>query len=170
MAEPRPEVPEPDGEAVGCYDKAEGGCRGEPPARAKCFLSVPEVDGMPLRFFAIPVSNGAASEQELNAFLARHKVLSIDRRLIDQGVNSFWAICMEQGVVDDLKGSNRVNRGGSWNNDAANCRTANRNTNDPTNRTNNNGFRLALNSAGKEAIALRLQTEQVVFQTEQVSA
>jgi len=47
-----------------------------------------------------------------------------------------------------LKGSNRVLRGGSWNNDAANCRTANRNTNEPTNRTNNNGFRLALNSAG----------------------
>jgi len=63
-----------------------------------------------------------------------------------------------------------VNRGGSWNNDAANCRTANRNTNAPTNRTNNNGFRLALNSAGKEAIALRLQTEQIVFQTEQALA
>jgi len=58
----------------------------------------------------------------------------------------------------------------SWNNDAANCRTANRNTNDPTNRTNNNGFRLALNSAGKEAIALRLQTEQIVFQSERVLA
>ena len=58
-----------------------------------------------------------------------------------------------------------MNRGGSWNNDAANCRTANRNTNDPTNRTNNNGFRLALNSAGKEASALRLRTEQIVFQS-----
>ena len=58
-----------------------------------------------------------------------------------------------------------MNRGGSWNNDAANCRTANRNTNEPTNRTNNNGFRLALNSAGKEAISLRLQTEQIVFQS-----
>ncbi|MDA1055622.1 MAG: hypothetical protein O3C40_34945 [Planctomycetota bacterium] len=63
-----------------------------------------------------------------------------------------------------------MNRGGSWNNDAANCRTANRNTNDPTNRTNNNGFRLALNSAGKEVIALRLQTEQIVFQSERVLA
>jgi formylglycine-generating enzyme required for sulfatase activity len=41
-----------------------------------------------------------------------------------------------------------VNRGGSWDNDAANCRTANRNTNAPTNRTTNNGFRVALNSAG----------------------
>jgi hypothetical protein len=63
-----------------------------------------------------------------------------------------------------------VNRGGSWNNDAANCRTTNRNTNDPTNRTNNNGLRLALNSAGKEVIALRLQTEQIVFQPEQALA
>lgn len=61
------------------------------------------------------------------------------------------------------RGSNRVNRGGSWNNDAANCRTANRNTNEPTNRTIDNGFRLALNSAGKEAMALRLQTEQIIF-------
>ena len=63
-----------------------------------------------------------------------------------------------------------MNRGGSWNNDAANCRTANRNTNDPTNRTNNNGFRLALNSAAKEVIALRLQMEQIVFQSDQVLA
>ncbi len=37
-----------------------------------------------------------------------------------------------------------ANRGGSWNNDAANCRTASRNTTDLTNRTNNSGFRLAL--------------------------
>lgn len=62
-----------------------------------------------------------------------------------------------------------MNRGGSWNNDAADCRTANRNTNEPTNRTNNNGFRLALNSAGKAAIALRLQTEQIVFQSGWIS-
>jgi formylglycine-generating enzyme required for sulfatase activity len=37
-----------------------------------------------------------------------------------------------------------VNRGGSWDNDAANCRTANRNNDAPTNRNTNNGFRLAL--------------------------
>lgn len=69
-----------------------------------------------------------------------------------------------------LKGSNRVNRGGSWNNDAANCRTANRNTNEPTNRTSNNGFRLALNSAGKVVDALRIRTEQIVFLSEQAEA
>ncbi len=40
-------------------------------------------------------------------------------------------------------GSNRVIRGGSWNNNAQNCRSANRNNNNPDNRNNNIGFRLA---------------------------
>ncbi|MBF0311178.1 MAG: SUMF1/EgtB/PvdO family nonheme iron enzyme [Magnetococcales bacterium] len=44
---------------------------------------------------------------------------------------------------DGPKGSNRVNRGGSWNNNPANVRSANRNNNDPGNRNNNLGFRLA---------------------------
>ena len=44
-------------------------------------------------------------------------------------------------------GTHRVNRGGSWNNDASNCRPANRNRNEPGNRNNNLGFRLALSSA-----------------------
>jgi formylglycine-generating enzyme required for sulfatase activity len=39
-----------------------------------------------------------------------------------------------------------VNRGGSWNNNAQNCRVSNRNNNDPTNRNNNIGFRLARSS------------------------
>ena len=164
---------------------------------------------MALRFFVIPTHDSSAFEEELNGFLVRHKVVSIERHLIDQGVNSFWAICVDylspasketaananlsRSRVDyktvlppeefavfsrlrDLrkemiqKGSNRVNRGGSWANDAANCRTANRNTNAPTNRTTNNGFRLALNSAGIAALAPRLQTEQIIFQSDRVSA
>jgi hypothetical protein len=36
-----------------------------------------------------------------------------------------------------------VNRGGSWNNKPANQRVANRNNNNPSNRNNNLGFRLA---------------------------
>jgi formylglycine-generating enzyme required for sulfatase activity len=39
-------------------------------------------------------------------------------------------------------GRNRVNRGGSWNNDARNLRSANRNNNSPGNRNNDLGFRL----------------------------
>jgi len=44
------------------------------------------------------------------------------------------------------EGSNRVIRGGSWNNNARNARVSNRNNNTPDNRNNNLGFRLACNS------------------------
>jgi len=41
-----------------------------------------------------------------------------------------------------IAGSNRVLRGGCWNNNAQNCRSANRNNNTPDNRNHNIGFRL----------------------------
>ena len=47
-----------------------------------------------------------------------------------------------------VTGSNRVMRGGSWNNNDNNCRSANRNNNDPSNRNNNNGFRLVKTLSG----------------------
>ncbi|HMP79351.1 MAG TPA: HRDC domain-containing protein [Pirellulaceae bacterium] len=50
---------------------------------------------MALRFFVVPAMNSAMAEQELNGFLASHKVVSIERKMIDQGVNSFWAICVD---------------------------------------------------------------------------
>lgn len=37
-----------------------------------------------------------------------------------------------------------MNRGGSWNKPARNCRSANRNNNEPGNRNNNLGFRVSL--------------------------
>ncbi|NLV46947.1 MAG: SUMF1/EgtB/PvdO family nonheme iron enzyme [Candidatus Hydrogenedentes bacterium] len=46
----------------------------------------------------------------------------------------------------DRRGSNRVNRGGSWNNNFNNCRSAQRNNNTPTNTNNNIGFRLSSSS------------------------
>ena len=42
------------------------------------------------------------------------------------------------------EGAYRVNRGGSWNNNARNCRCANRDRNSPDIRNNNLGFRVAL--------------------------
>ena len=45
-------------------------------------------------------------------------------------------------------GANRVLRGGSWNNNGRNVRSANRNRNEPDNRNNNIGFRLALGQTG----------------------
>lgn len=54
-----------------------------------------------------------------------------------------------KGILNDLaskegsfSGSNRVKRGGSWNNNADNCTSSNRNNNNPSNANNNNGFRL----------------------------
>jgi formylglycine-generating enzyme required for sulfatase activity len=43
-----------------------------------------------------------------------------------------------------MKGSNRVLRGGSWNNNGRNVRSAYRNHNSSGNRNDNIGFRLAL--------------------------
>ena len=42
-------------------------------------------------------------------------------------------------------GSNRCQRGGSWNNNANNCAVSNRNNN-PYNRNNNYGFRVCRNA------------------------
>ncbi len=50
---------------------------------------------MALKFFVVPTRDSASAEQEMNRFLASHKTLSIDRQLIDQGLNSFWAICVD---------------------------------------------------------------------------
>ncbi len=45
--------------------------------------------------------------------------------------------------VDREGAANRVIRGGSWNDNARNVRAAYRNSNDPTNRNDNVGFRCA---------------------------
>jgi len=44
---------------------------------------------------------------------------------------------------EDQMDDHRVLRGGSWINNGRNCRSAYRNHNDPSNRNNNIGFRLA---------------------------
>ena len=47
------------------------------------------------------------------------------------------------GYAAIKRAENRVNRGGSWNNDARNCRSAYRNNAHPGNRNNNLGFRVS---------------------------
>jgi len=61
---------------------------------------------------------------------------------------------------ETIEGSNRVLRGGSWNNSARNCRVSNRNNNSPGNRNNNNGFRLA---SAHEKTSDDFIMEQMVF-------
>jgi len=48
-----------------------------------------------------------------------------------------------------------VKRGGSWNNNPSNLRSANRNNNTAGNRNNNIGFRIAQSTPYPEQITLR---------------
>jgi superfamily II DNA helicase RecQ len=56
---------------------------------------------MALKFFHMAVRGDPSVEEELNAFLSSHRVLSVERRFVDLGENSFWALC-----VDYLPGTN----------------------------------------------------------------
>ena len=58
------------------------------------------------------------------------------------------------------RGSNRVNRGGSWNNPAHNCRSAYRNNDHPGNRNINLGFRLSSSQQGPDATRSRTRRQR----------
>jgi formylglycine-generating enzyme required for sulfatase activity len=72
---------------------------------------------------------------------------------------SDWYGDYPSGSVRDPKGAStgscRVDRGGSWYNVAANCRSANRFRRAPSNRNDYLGFRLALSSLGTSPAAER---------------
>ena len=50
---------------------------------------------MAFRFFNVPVRAPAEAEREINGFLASHRVLTVERRFVDAGENSLWAICVD---------------------------------------------------------------------------
>ncbi len=50
---------------------------------------------MAFRFFVVPIGEDSEAETQLNAFLATHKVLNVDRRWVDQGSQSFWSFCID---------------------------------------------------------------------------
>ncbi len=47
---------------------------------------------MQLQFFQVPVH--ASQVDDLNRFLATHRVTSIERQFVPDGANSFWSICV----------------------------------------------------------------------------
>jgi superfamily II DNA helicase RecQ len=49
---------------------------------------------MLLRFFTVPVCDGDDAAEEVNRFLGAHRIIAIDRHLIDDGPNSAWALCV----------------------------------------------------------------------------
>ena len=65
---------------------------------------------MAFKFFTIPIHSSEAAEDELNAFVRTHKVLSVDRRWVEQGPESFWAICFT--YADRAASGGSVSRGG----------------------------------------------------------
>jgi len=50
---------------------------------------------MSFKFFTVPIQDGGAAEAELNGFLRSHRVLSVDRRWVEQGPSSFWSFCID---------------------------------------------------------------------------
>ena len=50
---------------------------------------------MPHKSFVIPIRDASAAEAELNAFIRSHRVLEMDRKWVDQGANSFWAVWVD---------------------------------------------------------------------------
>jgi superfamily II DNA helicase RecQ len=49
---------------------------------------------MQLKAFMIPVHDGGAATEEVNAFLRSNRILSVDRHFVQDGANSVWAICV----------------------------------------------------------------------------
>jgi superfamily II DNA helicase RecQ len=69
---------------------------------------------MPYRVFSIPVRDSGSAEQELNSFMASHSVLSIDRRFVELGENSYWTFCIDflpQGTPRPSTGRGAAARG-----------------------------------------------------------
>ncbi len=64
---------------------------------------------MPFKFFCIPARDDGTVETEVNTFLMSHRVLAVDRRWVDQGADSYWALCVDyvgstQGTSDRSRG------------------------------------------------------------------
>jgi hypothetical protein len=56
---------------------------------------------MPFQFFTGPVRDDGNAADELNSFLHSHRILAIDRRWVNQGNDSFWAICVDYHAGGD---------------------------------------------------------------------
>ena len=61
---------------------------------------------MPLKFFHISSRDPATMEAELNAFLARHRVVTVERRFVECGAESFWALCVDYLMGEPGSGVN----------------------------------------------------------------
>jgi superfamily II DNA helicase RecQ len=68
---------------------------------------------MKYRFFTVPAMSPGAAEEELNRFIAGHRVSNVERHLVVDGGASFWAVCVtwidgDAGQVTDAGRRGRV--------------------------------------------------------------
>lgn len=90
------------------------------------------LEGLGRQALRLKLSFGKVSYASMGD-IGRKKSVSVDLRS--------YAAYEHTPLHRHQRDDNRVNCGGSWNNDAQNCRVANRNNNTPSNRNNNIGFR-----------------------------
>jgi superfamily II DNA helicase RecQ len=50
---------------------------------------------MKLKCFWIPARDSMAAEAEVNAFLAQHRVVSLEKAFVAEGTNPGWSVCVE---------------------------------------------------------------------------
>ncbi len=50
---------------------------------------------MAFAFFTIPIRDSTGAAGELNAFLRGQRVLAVDRKWVEVGMDSFWAVCVD---------------------------------------------------------------------------
>jgi superfamily II DNA helicase RecQ len=61
---------------------------------------------MPFRIFLIPVLYSDEATEELNAFIAGHRVAHIERKWIDQGAQSAYVFCVEYVLASPTRDGN----------------------------------------------------------------
>lgn len=60
---------------------------------------------MPFKVISIPISGDAAANEELNEFLRSHKILYVERQLVQTAGGAAWAFCIE--YLEDLSPQNK---------------------------------------------------------------
>lgn len=49
---------------------------------------------MKLAFFSVPVFHPNAAQDELNGFIASHRIVALEKQFVPDGVASSWAVCV----------------------------------------------------------------------------
>jgi len=62
---------------------------------------------MKMQFFTIPTFDPQAATDALNAFLAAHRVVHVERHFVAEGANSVWSICVSYMEGDGRPAADR---------------------------------------------------------------